>query len=84
MPSVTDQEKSIAIKWEELVMMLEGISLKSVQRRKRYPCRRIGRLVNKSEKQTSFCWQKMYRKCYMKIALAVFLRHASGNTGNES
>ena len=38
MPSVTDQEKSIAIKWEELVMMLEGISLKSVQRRKRYSC----------------------------------------------
>ena len=29
-------EKSIAIKWEELVMMLEGISLKSVKRRKRY------------------------------------------------
>ena len=29
-------EKSIVIKWEELVMMLEGISLKSVKRRKRY------------------------------------------------
>jgi hypothetical protein len=29
-------EKSIAIKWEELVMMLEGIALKSVKRRKRY------------------------------------------------
>ena len=31
-------EKSIAIKWEELVMMLEGIALKSVKRRKRYAC----------------------------------------------
>jgi len=29
-------EKSISIKWEELVMMLEGIALKSVKRRKRY------------------------------------------------
>jgi transposase len=29
-------EKSVVIKWEELVMMLEGISLKSVKRRKRY------------------------------------------------
>lgn len=29
-------EKSVVIKWDELVMMLEGISLKSVQRRKRY------------------------------------------------
>jgi transposase len=29
-------EKSIIIKWEELVMMLEGIALKSVKRRKRY------------------------------------------------
>jgi transposase len=28
--------KSITIKWEELVMMLEGISLKSVKMRKRY------------------------------------------------
>jgi transposase len=28
--------KSIVIKWDELVMMLEGISLKSVKRRKRY------------------------------------------------
>jgi transposase len=32
---VTD-EKSIAIKWEVLIMMLEGIALKSVKRRKRY------------------------------------------------
>lgn len=31
-------EKSIIIKWEELVMMLEGIALKSVKRRKRYTC----------------------------------------------
>ncbi len=29
-------EKSIAIKWEVLIMMLEGIALKSVKRRKRY------------------------------------------------
>jgi transposase len=31
-------EKSIAIKWEVLIMMLEGIALKSVKRRKRYIC----------------------------------------------
>jgi transposase len=31
-------EKSIIIKWEELIMMLEGITLKSVKRRKRYTC----------------------------------------------
>jgi transposase len=36
MPSGADEEKSITMKWEELVMMLEGISLKSVKRRKRY------------------------------------------------
>ena len=29
-------EKSIVIKWDELIMMLEGIALKSVKRRKRY------------------------------------------------
>jgi transposase len=29
-------EKSMTIKWDELVMMLEGIALKSVLRRKRY------------------------------------------------
>jgi len=29
-------EKSMTIKWEELVMMLEGIALKSMKRRKRY------------------------------------------------
>ena len=31
-------EKSIAIKWEVLIMMLEGIALKSVKHRKRYIC----------------------------------------------
>jgi transposase len=31
-------EKCIAIKWEELVMILEGIALQSVKRRKRYTC----------------------------------------------
>lgn len=36
MPSGTDEEKSITLKWDELVMMLEGISLKSVKRRKRF------------------------------------------------
>jgi|HubBroStandDraft_6_1064221.scaffolds.fasta_scaffold129941_2 transposase len=34
-------EKSMTIKWEELVMMLEGIALKSVKRRKRYSCQPI-------------------------------------------
>lgn len=29
-------EKSVIVKWEELIMMLEGISLKSVERKKRY------------------------------------------------
>ena len=29
-------DKAISIKWEELVMMLEGIALKSLKRRKRY------------------------------------------------
>ena len=38
MPSSTGEEKSIVIKWEELIMMLEGIALKSVKRRKRYCC----------------------------------------------
>jgi transposase len=36
MPDASDDTKSIGIKWEELVMMLEGIDLKSVKRRKRY------------------------------------------------
>src|SRR5580658_4800538 len=40
-------EKSVVIKWDELVMMLEGISLKSVKRRKRYT-------IHNSEKQTFF------------------------------
>jgi transposase len=34
-------EKSIAIKWEELVMLLEGIALQSVRRRKRYSCQQL-------------------------------------------
>jgi transposase len=37
-PAASNEAKSIAIKWEELVMMLEGIALRSVQRRKRYIC----------------------------------------------
>lgn len=37
MPAATD-EKSIPVRWEELVMMLEGIALKSLKRRKRYCC----------------------------------------------
>jgi len=36
MPSIQSDEKSIGIKWEELVMLLEGISLKSIQRKNRY------------------------------------------------
>jgi transposase len=35
-PSAGEDAKSIAVKWEELVMILEGIALKSVKRRKRY------------------------------------------------
>jgi transposase len=35
-PLATNDAKSSVIKWEELVMMLEGISLKSVHRRKRF------------------------------------------------
>jgi transposase len=36
-PSATaGDSKSIVIKWDELVMMLEGIALKSIKRRKRY------------------------------------------------
>ena len=35
-PSAGEDAKSIPVKWDELVMMLEGISLKSVKRRKRY------------------------------------------------
>lgn len=36
MPTATDDAKSICIKWDELIMMLEGIALRSVKRRKRY------------------------------------------------
>jgi transposase len=38
MLSGCEEAKSIPMKWEELVMMLEGIALKSVKRRKRYSC----------------------------------------------
>ena len=36
LPVAKDDAKSIPVKWEDLVMMLEGIALKSVKRRKRY------------------------------------------------
>jgi len=36
MPSATGEAKSISLKWEELVLLLEGISLQNVQRKKRY------------------------------------------------
>lgn len=36
MPDGDDQTKELKIKWEELVMLLEGIELKSVKRRNRY------------------------------------------------
>ena len=38
MPAATDDAKSISIRWDELVMMLEGIALQSVKRRNRYTC----------------------------------------------
>lgn len=31
-----DQDDSVSLKWSELVLIIEGISLKSVQKRKRY------------------------------------------------
>jgi len=36
LPRGTDQGVSISLSWEELVLILEGVSLRSVQRRKRY------------------------------------------------
>ena len=36
LPSGSDETKGWVIKWEELVMMLEGILLASAKRRKRY------------------------------------------------
>lgn len=36
LPLHTDAGASVALRWEELVLILEGVSLGSVQRRKRY------------------------------------------------
>ena len=36
LPSSENKEAGVEIKWEELVLILEGISLASVRRRKRY------------------------------------------------
>jgi len=36
LPRSTEAGASVALRWEELVMILEGVSLGSVQRRKRY------------------------------------------------
>ena len=36
LPAAAGDAKSLTMKWDELVMMLEGISLQSVKRRKRY------------------------------------------------
>jgi transposase len=36
MPSLKEEEKNLEIKWENLVMILEGIKLESVMRKKRY------------------------------------------------
>jgi hypothetical protein len=36
LPILENEVKSSIVKWEELVMMLEGISLKMMHRRKRY------------------------------------------------
>lgn len=36
LPVAQEKEKSILIKWESLVMILEGIKLDSVKHRKRY------------------------------------------------
>lgn len=41
MQDASDDAKSVSIKWEELVMMLEGISLRSVKRRKRFSCQQV-------------------------------------------
>lgn len=39
-PPCDAQQQSVELKWTELVMLLEGIELKSIKRRKRY--RRVG------------------------------------------
>lgn len=36
LPRGTDEAVSIGLRWEELVLILEGVSLRSVRRRKRY------------------------------------------------
>lgn len=36
LPRSTEAGASVALRWEELVMILEGVSLGSIQRRKRY------------------------------------------------
>ena len=36
LPCASDQGNSISLGWEELVLILEGVSLRSVERRKRY------------------------------------------------
>ncbi len=36
LPRSTEVGASVALPWEELVMILEGVSLSSIQRRKRY------------------------------------------------
>ena len=41
MPDASSDAKSVSIRWEELVMLLEGISLKSVKRRKRFTCQQV-------------------------------------------
>ena len=41
MPEASGEAKSVCIKWDELMMMLEGISLGSVKRRKRFTCQQV-------------------------------------------
>ena len=36
LPGSTEAGASVSLRWEELVMILEGVSLGSIQRRKRY------------------------------------------------
>lgn len=36
LPHFNAEDKSCALKWEELILILEGVELKSVRRRKRY------------------------------------------------
>lgn len=39
LPVMTDQHRSVALRSDELMLILQGISLKSVQRRKRFKIR---------------------------------------------